>query len=213
MERAAQSLHPGMQILDVGSGRRPTLGPELRPDGVEYAGLDISSEELGAAPPGAYNRAIVGDVTQQIPGLEDRFDLIVSWQVLEHVASLESALANLRSYLHPGGRLVAQLSGSFALFAFAARLMPHPLRASVMTHLIGADPGTKFPTHYDHCYYSALERLLSPWSAYEIVPRYNGAVYFSFCRPLESAYLAYEDWACRSRRRNLATHYIVVAQK
>jgi hypothetical protein len=56
-------------------------------------------------------------------------------------------------------------------------------------------------------------RLLEPWSETEIVPFYRGAPYFRFSRPLMRAYLAYESAAERRGASNLATHYLVVAQR
>jgi hypothetical protein len=47
----------------------------------------------------------------------------------------------------------------------------------------------------------------------EIVPFYRGAPYFRFSRPLQRAYLAYESAIERHDRRNLATHYLVVAKR
>ena len=54
-------------------------------------------------------------------------------------------------------------------------------------------------------------RLLAPWSRWEIVPRYYGAMYLSFAPMLEGLYVIYENWAERGGHRNLATHYLVSA--
>lgn len=204
-------LKDGVSILDIGSGRSPTLPPGLRPPGTSYVGLDISSEELGSAGADAYDKVIVGDIASRGLSIDEDFDLALSWQVLEHVEDMALTLTNIRNVLRPGGRLVAQLSGSFAAFALIARVMPHRLRASAMEKLLHMDPDEKFKTHYDQCTQRSLERLLGSWSSFEIVPRYRGAVYFSFLRPLERFYLLYEDWAYRSGKPNLATHYILVA--
>ena len=204
-------LVPHVKILDVGSGRSPTLAPELRPPDTEYVGLDISRAELEAATPSAYNKIVVGDIASRDLRLIDTFDLVLSWQVLEHVEDLEMAVSNIKSYLRPGGRLVAQLSGSFALFAVIARMTPHKYRDMALEKLLKMNPDEKFKTHYDRCGEKSLERLLDNWGHHEIVPRYCGAMYFSFFRPLEQLYLVYENWLYRGDRSNLATHYLVVA--
>lgn len=207
----APALQPGVQILDVGSGRRPTLAPEDRPSRCCYVGLDISTEELDAAPPASYDDTISADVVERLPELSDRFDLILTWQVLEHVSSLPPTLENFHGYLRPGGRLVSLLSGRYALFALVARVFPYRLGVAAMSRLLGSEPEIKFPTRYDHCYYSALENLLSGWSSHEIIPRYKGGVYFRFSRTIERGYLAYENWVYRKDLRNLATHYVLTA--
>jgi SAM-dependent methyltransferase len=210
-ERVDAALRPGMAILDVGSGRDPVLDPAERPAGCEYAGLDVSRSELAAAPAGAYDEAICADIAQPQAALLGRFDLIVSWQVLEHVRPLAASLELMRSYLGPGGRLVAQLSGGLSVFALAGRCMPHALTRVLMVELLGAQEHQTFPTHYDRCRYSALTAMLGEWSEHEIVPRYRGAGYLRFARSLERAYLRYENWIVRRGIAELATHYLIEA--
>lgn len=210
-ERVVPTLHPGVAILDVGSGRNPTIGIAERPRDCRYVGLDASASELALAPSGAYDETICADVTQPNPTLVGRFDLIVSWQVFEHVKPLSATIDLMHSYLRPEGRMVVQLSGGLSAFAVAGRCIPHAVSKRLMAWLLGVPPDETFPTHYDHCRFSALERMFSTWSSHDIVPRYKGARYFRFARPLEEAYLRYEDWIWRHDSRELATHYLVEA--
>jgi SAM-dependent methyltransferase len=212
MDRLTPLLEPGIAILDVGAGRGPTLAQEDRPPGCRYVGLDISDTELREADDDAYDEAIVHDIAQPLPTPEE-FDVVISWQVLEHVRPLDDALESMRLALRPGGVLLAQLSGSFAAFALASRVMPHRVRALAMSKLLGHPEEQKFPTYYDRCYHAALERMLEPWSSAELVPFYRGAIYFDFFRPLQRAYLAYESVAARRQVLDLATHYLVVARR
>jgi len=211
--RVEAALVPGVKILDVGSGRRPTIPAEQRPSGTWYAGLDLSRSELEQAPPGSYDEWHVADVARPLPELEGRFDVIVSWQVLEHVRPLAVALEHLRAYLRPGGRMVAQLSGRFSAFGLINMAVPPRLGVVAMQRLLNRDPETVFPAYYDHCTYRGLAEMLRGWSEAEIVPRYGGAGYFRFFRPAQAAYLLYEDWACRGGHRSLATHYLIAAVK
>jgi SAM-dependent methyltransferase len=211
VDRVRGSLRPGMAILDVGSGRHPAIPREDLPAGCFYAGLDISATELERAPSGAYDEIWVADVTQRLPELEGRFDLVVSFQVLEHVRPLDAALENCRAYLKPGGRFIAQLSGLFSVFALLNKLIPHRLAVLVLTRLVGRPQGSVFPAHYDRCWDRPLRRLMRPWSRAEVVPRYTGAMYFTFSKLLQRLYLVYEDWTLRVGQRDLATHYIIDA--
>lgn len=210
--RIAPSLKPGVQILDVGSGRQPTVPPPKRPEGCRYVGLDVSLVELRKAPKGSYDEQIAADAVQRRGDLQGRFDLVVSWQALEHVKPLDVALDNFSSYLRPGGSMVALLSGSFSLFGIVNKLAPARLGVWGMQRLLGRDPESVFPAYYDRCYYSALVRLLESWSRVEVVPLYRGAAYFRFSRRLQALYLAYEGWAMRRGHHNLATHYLIDAQ-
>lgn len=210
--RVAESLVPGVRILDVGSGRAPTLPLGSRPANSFYAGLDLSQEELDRSPAGSYDATYTHDVVRHVPELEGQFDLIVSWQVLEHVKPLSEAVENMRTYLRPGGRLVAQLSGGRSAFAIVNRMVPARAGVWAMHRLLGREPSTVFPAYYDKCTYSGLERVCRPWSCVEIVPRFNGGGYFAPLGPLHPLYLRYENWAAE-RHRNLATHYIIVGTR
>jgi SAM-dependent methyltransferase len=213
VERARESLAEGTAVLDVGAGRTPTFPPAERPAGCVVVALDASQEELDAAPAGAYDERVVGDVGDRVPRLEGRFDLAVSFQVLEHVQALDRTLGNLHAYLRPGGRLVALVSGSFSAFALLNRAVPERLGVAAMRRLLDREPDSVFSAHYDRCWHGALVELLEPWSRAEVVPIYRGADYFAFSRPLRAAYLAYEDWAARGGHRNLATHYVLDATR
>ena len=208
---ALPALRPGARILDVGSGRRPTFPRAVLPPKSYYVGLDVDEAELRAAPPRAYDEVVVANVSDATDAIPKQFDLIVSWQVFEHVHSLADTITNLYRALCPDGRLVFMVSGRYALFAVLGRFVSHGVRVGAMAKLLGADPAAKFPTHYDRCYAGALEDLLSSFSYVEILPRYKGASYLRFCRPAEVAYLRYENWLVRSAKRDLATHYVVLA--
>jgi SAM-dependent methyltransferase len=212
-ERVAQSLMPGMRILDVGSGRRPTIPPEQRPAGCHYVGVDLFRTELAKAPADSYDEVWESDVARRVSELEERFDLIVSWQLLEHVKPLDVAMENFRAYLRPRGRFVALLSGTFSAFGLINQIVPQRLGVRAMRQLLRRDPATVFPAYYHHCWHSALTRILNPWDEVEVIALYRGAGYFGFSRFLQRLYLQYEEWAWRGRHYNLATHYLVNAKR
>lgn len=209
----APRLTPDARILDVGSGRDPTFQREQLPPGAHYVGLDVSAAELRLAPSGCYDDTVIGDVARHIPELENTFDLAVSWQVLEHVKPIDAALENMRSYLRPGGLLVAMFSGGFSTFGMLNRLLPNPVSQRLAAWALKIDPADVFPAHYDRCYHSALLPLLSGWSSVDLHPMYRGAVYARNFRPVLHTYLAYENWAAKRHRSDLATHYLLVARR
>lgn len=175
--------------------------------------MDISASELERAGPDAYDDTTVWDVCTPMPSSAQKFDLVLSWQVLEHVASMRAALETQRAVLAPGGRMIAMLSGTWAIHALAARVIPHRISTMLQARLLGADARDKFPARYDSCSDRALRRRLaeSGWSSWEVVPYYKAGGYLRFSRSLLQTYLAYENWAERTCRPNLATHYLVEA--
>lgn len=211
--KARPLLVPGARVLDVGAGRAPTFPPGDRPPGCTYVGLDLLPGELDAAPPGSYDETVASDVTVPVPALVDRFDAVLSWQVLEHVKPLGGALENLRRYLRPGGQLVAQFSGTFGLFGLLSRLVPAKVTPALLEKMFDRPRSTTFPAYYDRCWASALTELGRCWSSFEVIPRHEGAGYFAFSRHVQASYLAYEEWAARNGHANLASYYLVVATR
>jgi SAM-dependent methyltransferase len=206
-------LRPDLSILDVGSGRDPALAPGRRPPGTRYVGLDVSGAELARAPAGSYDEVLAADVAERVPGLAGAFDLALSSQAFEHVRHLNRAMANIREYLREGGRLVALLSGRFSVNAVLNGALPAGVAGRLMRLLLDRDPETVFAAYYDRCYASALAELMRPWSEAAVTPLFQGGAYFNFALPARSAYLAYENWAARSGRVNLATHYLIVSKR
>jgi SAM-dependent methyltransferase len=211
----ADRLRPGMTILDIGGGRRPWLAPDQRPEDTTYVGLDPDGGEFEAAPPGVYDREIVADAVQHIPDLAGTVDLALSWQVFEHVSSLEAVLRNARDYLKPGGTLVSQFSGRWAAYAVVNRLLVDRVAAAVATTVgrRGTLGTPVFSARYDSCTYSEVRRLTRDWGQAEITPFYRGALYFRFARPLMRVYVVYEDVVRRAGWANTATHYLLVATR
>lgn len=213
LDHVSSALRPGVRILDVGSGARPVVPPESRPQGCHYAGLDVSGDELDRAGPSAYDERIVADIGQASARLQDRFDLVISWQVLEHVESMRAALDAQHRALVDGGRMVAMVSGSLGVYAVLARIIPYRVSTAIQERLLGIDGADKFPTRYDSCRASRLSALLKEggWRSHEIAPFYKGGVYFRFSPALQRFYLRYENAIWRADRRELATHYIIDA--
>ncbi|HEY8583154.1 MAG TPA: class I SAM-dependent methyltransferase [Capillimicrobium sp.] len=206
-------LQPGQRVLDLGSGAMPAVPPERRPEGITYVGLDISASELAKAPPGSYDEVHVSDAVIRRPELAGSFDVVLSYQVFEHLRPLAAAIENLRGYLVDGGVLVSQFSGTFSLFGLVNRAVPQPLALWGLRRFLGRDPTTVFPAYYDQCWNSALVRLFAPWSSAEILPLYTGAGYLEFVKPIQALYVGLEEAWVRRDARNLAAYYVVTARR
>lgn len=207
--RVAARLRSNMQVLDMGSGWAPSVAPGQRPPGCRYVGMDVSRAELDRAPEGSYDEVAVADIRRSLPELRDRFDLVVSCQVLEHVKPITLAADTVGSYLRPGGRFVAFFSGRYSVYGILNRLLPPRASRWAMKTFLDRPADTMFRAYYDQCWAAALHRLFGAWSELEVVPFWHGAGYFAFSRPLQSAYIGYEEWARRSGRVNLAPYYLI----
>jgi SAM-dependent methyltransferase len=145
--------------------------------------------------------------------LMGRFDLIVSLNVFEHLPDPTIAVTHLRSYLTARGRLVSLLSGRYSCFGVANRLLPARVGSALAAYVTDRQRDTVFPAYYRECYYDGLVRLFSAWRRTEIYPQFRGEIYFRSLRSARATYLAYEGLMYHTMRRNLATHYFVVADR
>ena len=93
------------RILDNGTGLGTYLEAigRVNPDSVRV-GLEIEHERAVAAL--ARANVIVLGVGEQLPFANDTFDLILSNEVIEHVADDRAAVAEMARVARPGGRVV-----------------------------------------------------------------------------------------------------------
>jgi len=97
-----QLLRDGARVLEIGSGRG-TLLAELRRQGIRAVGIEP-------------NRSLAVDAVRRYPSLpiarmsvdrlgfaESAFDLVLSFDVFEHIADSDAHLAEVRRVLRPGG--------------------------------------------------------------------------------------------------------------
>jgi arsenite methyltransferase len=110
--RRRLGLSPGATVIDVGSGPgllAAEMAAEIGPGG-KVCGIDISADMIAMSaarplPPGSAPAEFVHGDVEQIPYPDGSFDAAVCTQVLEYVADVPRALAEIRRVLRPGGRV------------------------------------------------------------------------------------------------------------
>ena len=104
---AAQLGKPGAVVLDYGCGNMP-YRPLFEAAGCRYVGADFDgAPDIAIAPDG------------RIDAADASADVVVSFQVLEHVRDLGRYFAEARRVLKPGGQLVLSTHGTWLYH-------PHP---------------------------------------------------------------------------------------
>lgn len=100
-------LHPGVKVLEIGCGRG-TLVHRLRAQGLDVVGVETSATRIEES------RALYAALPiEQISGTalpfqNEQFDLVLSFDVIEHIPDTERHLLEVRRVLKPGGSYLLQ---------------------------------------------------------------------------------------------------------
>jgi SAM-dependent methyltransferase len=110
---AAQSVRRGARVLEIGGHRSGVLAWLETHADVNAVGVDISpawvaTQEAAARARGSRTRWLLADA-EHLPFPDAAFDMVVAFDVLEHVADMSAALRACARVLVPGGVLVAHL--------------------------------------------------------------------------------------------------------
>lgn len=147
-------------VYDIGGGSRPFISLEEKNRlNAKVIGLDISREELVAAPPGIYDEIIVHDLcTFQGDG---GADVAICQALLEHVPDTAGAFRALASAVKPGGRVFIFAPARNALFARLNMALPERLKKSLLFAIFPskATGHDGFKAYYDLCIPSKIEEL------------------------------------------------------
>jgi SAM-dependent methyltransferase len=120
------------RMLEAGGGSDCWLP---MPSGAEITTIDISPEQLEM---NTYAKEkLLGDLETFDYG-DRRFDLIVCWDVLEHLKRPEAALDRLAGVVAPGGRLIVKGPLPQSLKGLATRASPHGLHVQFYRRVLGS---------------------------------------------------------------------------
>lgn len=186
-------IENGARIYDLGGGSRPYItADDRRRKALHVVGLDISDEELVAAPRGSYDQAIVADLTRFVgPG---DGDLVICQATLEHVPDTDGALRAIASCLKPGGRAAIFAPSRNALFARLNLVLPERVKKKILFSLFPekATGHEGFQAYYDRCTPSLIRKTAERYGLeVESQHFYWKSSYFSFFTPL---YVLWRLW-------------------
>lgn len=142
-------------VGELGGGASPTLGlTEAVGRPIELTVLDISAAELDRSPPGVEKLCI--DLCAAEPPVRDRFDLVFSRMLCEHVSSGPAFHRNCFAALRPGGYAVHFFPAATALPFALNRVLPTSLSRRLLESFFPArrqgGNHSKFPARYSWCW-------------------------------------------------------------
>lgn len=119
-----------LKVLEAGGGSISHL--KLPPD-IDLTVIDISQEQLDR---NAAKRKILADLhTVEIEA--GCYDLVVCWDVIEHLEAPGVVVEKLARSLKPGGLLLLACPNRNGLSGLVTRLTPHAFHVLVLRHIFG----------------------------------------------------------------------------
>jgi ubiquinone/menaquinone biosynthesis C-methylase UbiE len=144
LQRALDDLlrgRRGLRILEAGCGSRTNV---RLPASSYITGIDISEEQLQRN--SGVDEKIVGDI-QSFDLPDSSYDVVICWEVLEHVPEVSRALLNLFRSTKPGGFVILALPNVYSLKGMITKMTPYSLHTWFYTQFL-KDPKIKpFPTY------------------------------------------------------------------
>lgn len=106
-------LKPGDRILEIGCGIGSVVF-ELGRKGYDITGMDISREAI------EYGRKKYGDIplevqaAETLPYEDESFDAVLSFDLFEHIASIDKHISEVWRALRPGGHYLFQTPNKYS---------------------------------------------------------------------------------------------------
>lgn len=146
VSRACAQRSP-VRVVEAGCGARSHL---TYPAGSEVIGIDILRSQLQRNTHASH--LALGDV-MALPLAAGIADLVVCWDVLEHLDTPERAIGEIARVLRPGGVAVLALPNILSLKGLVTRFTPWRFHVWVYRHVLGdRTAGTEafdqFPTAF-----------------------------------------------------------------
>ena len=142
-------------VGELGGGANPTMALAAgvgRP--VDLTVLDISAAELERSPSGVDTLCV--DLCAATPPVRERFDLVFSRMLCEHVSSGKAFHRNCHAALRPGGHAVHFFPAVTAVPFALNRVLPAPLSQGLLERMFPSRRSegrhAKFPAEYHWCW-------------------------------------------------------------
>ncbi len=158
---------PGQRVrlLEAGCG---SMSKVRLPANVEVVGIDISARQL-ARNEGLHERILADIQTYRLPA--QAFDIIICWDVLEHLEHPGQALRNFFRAARPGGLIILAFPNLFSLKGVITKLTPHAVHVWYYRRLLhvpdaGKEDTPPFETQLRaDATYPAIRRLAADHNA------------------------------------------------
>ncbi len=194
------------KVLEAGGIDRPLLH---KGHGYSYDGLDIEARENCYE---IYDNFIVQSIENP---LEEKYDLIISITLLEHVPDNKASFNSIFLSLNPGCETLHYVPSKWHPYSMALRVVGPTLQKRLIPILRpGAEDVTGYPAYFDQCSVPAMNKILTEqgFTDINIQALYRANDYFAFFTPLFVTITAFEN-LCRILKLEIfASGFIITAK-
>ena len=93
--------YAGLRVLDIGCGPRGSL--EWAENAAERIGLDPLADDYRKLRPEGYQMEMIASGSESIPFADGHFDIVASFNSLDHVDDLDETISEIKRVVCPGG--------------------------------------------------------------------------------------------------------------
>jgi SAM-dependent methyltransferase len=194
-------------VLEVGGIDKPLL---QRSKEIRYDGLDIEHKEQCEC---IYDSFIVQSIEDPI---RNRYDLIISKAVLEHVHDNDVSVKQMYQALRTGGSAIHYLPSKYHPYSIALRLSgPKWQQRLIKVLRPWAINETGYPAFFDKCSPKEMRRLFkcTGFDYVKIIPFFRANDYFRFFLPFYVAVTFWEKICAKLRWEQFCSGFIIIARK
>jgi SAM-dependent methyltransferase len=113
----AEVLRPGSRVLEIGSGRGSLLHALLS-KGLNASGVEVSAERIAEATARFGSLPICQVTGTSLPFQDAEFDVVLSFDVFEHIRDSDAHLNEVRRVLKPNGWYLLQTPSKWSNTVF-----------------------------------------------------------------------------------------------
>jgi 2-polyprenyl-3-methyl-5-hydroxy-6-metoxy-1,4-benzoquinol methylase len=210
--------HHFQKICDVGGGANPVLSEDFIKDkSLDYSVLDISESELSKAP--KYYHKIQADIASRDFVIDQKFDLIFSKMLAEHISDSDQFHRNILNNLTDNGIAVHFFPTLFAFPFFINSVIPENLADALLRVLAPRNryQHEKFPAYYRSCRGPSRQQIKHFIALGYDVLEYQGFFghggYYEKIRPLQKIHDIKTNYLLKNPNPAFTSYACVVLQK
>ena len=201
------SWHNNCSVLEVGGIDRPLLKHLSK---FRYDGIDI---EYKAQCEKIYDNFYVQSIEEPI---ENKYDLIISMTLLEHVRDNDASITQMYKALRTGGYMIHYLPSKYHPYSLALRIVgPKGQRRLVKTLRPWAVDITGYPAFFDRSSPKEMRKLFNckGFKDVETIPFFRANDYFRFFLPCYIAVTLWENICKALKWEQYCSGFVIIARK